>query len=643
MQKDDINILIVDDDPTMGKALKEAVSRAGFKAQHVMKPDEALSALKLQTVHAAVIDCMLPKMNGTELAKKIRSETSPDLPIFLMSGIFKDKNFAREAVQQTGAISFLTKPFDLSDLISSIESRLDHMIEVPLAPLYELLAKHELSHKERIKAVNDTGDIHGFDLPWIFSILMHSRVNGHLNIITADGGVCGVGFQKGQIVQVNQKDSKSYFGVLMVEYGFISQAEIDETISNSGKTKKLGEQLVDANLLSPHAIQIVMAEQQGIRLSSVISDTSVKVNFIEDSDIRQDAIIERTTYIELMNEWLLSKVTLDWLKDFYLPWMRYNLKEGPEFSPTHRSLSVAVVQRVPNLLKTLLGSDTLEHAFANLSEPEDHIYRALHALVASRVLRFGEQKSQVNYEAQKKRLEKLDKDLSNQNYFERLGLSSRAKDSEIKRAYHEVAKILHPDKLGPEVPEEVRNLARQAFSKISEAYETLSHPESKSTYLTELEKGRTESILRAEQLAEQARSLLTKGDFKKARGILEQAVVLAPPTAEVRLLHMWSKMKAPGNESNSSLISTIRDELSQVPPEDRHNALFYFVKGLHLKLSGELENARRSFEHVLVNNPDFIDARRELNVINLQSNNKPVDILRGDLKDVVGMLFRKRK
>ena len=71
-----------------------------------MKPDEALSLLKIQPFHAAVIDCMLPKMNGRLLAKKLREEMHADFPIILVSGIYKDKSYAREAMQETGAVAF---------------------------------------------------------------------------------------------------------------------------------------------------------------------------------------------------------------------------------------------------------------------------------------------------------------------------------------------------------------------------------------------------------------------------------------------------------------------------------------------------------------------------------------------------------
>ncbi len=203
MLKEDISILIVDDDATFGNSLKSAFTRAGFKTLLFTKPDEALSATKKQPFQAAIIDCMLPIMNGRDLAKKLKEDASdPNLPVYLISGIYKDKNFVREALQITGALNFFTKPLDIAALLLLVEKQLEPLIENPLAPLEELFLRHELGYKERIKAVNSSEEIHAFDLPWVISLLLHPKINGHLNIVTADGGVCGVGFQKGNIVQV---------------------------------------------------------------------------------------------------------------------------------------------------------------------------------------------------------------------------------------------------------------------------------------------------------------------------------------------------------------------------------------------------------------------------------------------------------
>lgn len=644
MQKEDIHILIVDDDASLGKAIAQTLSRAGYKATHVLKPDEALSFVKFHTIHVAVIDCMLPKMNGRDLAKKLKQDVPTQLTIILMSGIYKDKAFTREAIQSTGAVAFLSKPFEIKDFLNEIDNHTKRLIDPPLVKLQQFLSMNELSPKERMAAVDEADTVHAFDLPWIFSLLMHPHVSGHLNIISADGDVSGVGFSNGEIVQVYQEDLKSYFGVLMVENGFISQADLDEVMKNPSQSKKLGERLVEANALSPHAIEVVMTEQQGLRLSKTVNDTSVKVNFIEAADMRVNAHTDKSALAELLNEWLTSKITLAWLKSAYVPWLRHNVRKGPEWSAHHRVMSTPVVQRAPQIARALLESETLEAAQnhgAGLTD--DQFYRALHALIITRALRFGEATSNADYGAQLTRLKKLHQTLETQSHFERLGVSQKAKDSEIRRAYHELAKVLHPDKLSQDAPSEVRDLAKKTFDKISTAYSTLSDTKLRDRYLLELEKGRAEAQLEAENLSELARPLLSKGDVKKALELLEQAEKLAPMSSETRTLLLWAKLKSPGAERDSRLHQSIKEQLAAIPPEDRHSANFFFVRGLLMRVTGDLESAKRNFEHVLSQNGDFIEARRELNYIHQSTTPQKTNILNGDLKDVVGMFFKKKK
>ena len=74
MLKNEIKILIVDDDVAFGAGMREALMREGFNPILVHKPEDALSQLKVHAISLAIIDCMLPKMNGRDLAKKMDEE-----------------------------------------------------------------------------------------------------------------------------------------------------------------------------------------------------------------------------------------------------------------------------------------------------------------------------------------------------------------------------------------------------------------------------------------------------------------------------------------------------------------------------------------------------------------------------------------
>ncbi len=645
MERSEFNILIVEDDPTLGKAIFEMVKRDGFHPILVTKPVDALPQLKTHTIHLAIIDCMLPKMNGRDLAVKLRAESGGDIPVILMSGIYKDKGYIRESTQQTGAFAYLVKPFNLEDLKKIIEEKIvsKHEVEVRMMPVYNLMAQSTISANERIEAINDSDMVHGFDLPWLYSLLLADQVKGHLNIVSSEGTQSTVAFDNGHIVQVNMSDQESFFGALLIEGGYLSAADLDVAIKTPGKSKKLGEKLVEMNLLSPHAISIVLAEQQGIRLAKTIQDTSLKVTFTETAELRRDTEISRKLFTQFLDDWILSKIKPEWLKASYVSWMNYSFAKGSEYSEHHRALSLVNVNNLPGFMSHVFRKGmTLQALLAQYENQEPYAYRALHMLLTSRLIAFGSPIRLRDFDAQTKRFEKINEEMEKQNHFERLGISKKSKETEIKRAYLDLAKVLHPDKLLPETPAPLKVLVTRAFEKVNQAYQVLSQTTAREQYIRELETGSAELVFKAESITDDGKAHLRKGDVSTALKLFEQAAKLSSPTIELKLLMIWAKLKTTAFITSPDEVQKIKEELSEIPPEDRHTAIYYFIKGLWLRVNDDADNARKSFEHAVSLDVDLIEARRELNLLKHDATNTKTmhgALLNADLKDVVTMLF----
>ena len=407
MLKNEIRILIIDDDAVFGATIREALTREGYTAIHVIKPDEAMSQLKIHAFQLAIIDCMLPKMNGRDLAIKIEEEGSAGIQRMLMSGIFRDKNFIKDSLAKTGAKSFLTKPFELSELIRQTNDAVGHLIDIPVSPVVQLMTRTAATAVERLDAINKSEMVNGYELPWVFSLLMHGKVSGLLNIINADGDASSVGFKQGEIIQVTNRDQKSYFGVLLVEHGFIEQEELDTAMELTASPKKLGERLVDANLLSPHAISIVMAEQQGIRLGKIVGNTSARISFVEMEDLREEASIDVQMLHDIFNDWVTSKFPAAWIKTFYTPWIRHKVIQGPDYGDSNRTMSGPAVLRASKMIGNIAKGLTLEGLQMESGLGDDEFFPAFHNLVLGGCLRFGEELKTTDIQVQRKRLNKL--------------------------------------------------------------------------------------------------------------------------------------------------------------------------------------------------------------------------------------------
>ena len=647
MQKKDINILVIEDDITMGKSIKQALTRAGYSAEHISKPAEALKYLDLKSAQGFIIDCMLPKMNGVDLAQEIRKKPGHDNAfIALTSGIYKDKNFIKTSSKKVDAAFFLTKPFQVADLVGKVDEEFGDLIDEPTSPLYEIFAKESVSSRQKIKAINNSEDVHGFDLPWIFKLLLDKKVTGYLNVVNNNGDVTGVAFNEGAIVQVNLKDTKSYFGLLLVEKGFISSEDLEEVLKSNPNQKRIGQRLVEANVLSPHAIDIVVSEQLGIRLSKIVNNTSVNVNFNKSEEVQIEANFDSMDLNELTENWITSKMNTEWLKSLYFPWVHNLIRKGPDFATNHPILNMPTLARFPDLVGELTAGVNLEKIIDNSKYEERDFYQALHLLVINRLILFDPSVKNLDYDAHKKRLLKIQAELDHKNYFERLGISQDAKEVEIKRSYHDLAKTLHPDKLDPMTPEDVVELSRVVFEKIQIAYDTLKNKTHREAYIRDLEQGKAEAVLKAESLTERGKTFLKKGDIAQALEFFDEAANLCPPNSELRLLLLWTKVKNPKKKEDlASQSEELKKQLNEIPPEDRHNSTYYFVKGLIQKISHQREEAMKSFQHALHIDSSFINARRELNMLKSEQSekNKSVDIFKSDLKDVVGMLFGRKK
>jgi CheY-like chemotaxis protein len=116
-------VLVVDDSPTIRKIVSGVLTRAGFEVGNAGDGAQALVALKKEKYALALVDFVMPRLNGFELCKKLRDDPDlKELPVVLMS--VKADKIREHFLRQTGAIDAITKPFDPRALILTIEAAL---------------------------------------------------------------------------------------------------------------------------------------------------------------------------------------------------------------------------------------------------------------------------------------------------------------------------------------------------------------------------------------------------------------------------------------------------------------------------------------------------------------------------------------
>jgi CheY-like chemotaxis protein len=112
-------ILIVDDDPVVGRAMEVLLSREGFHTAVCQTGSEAMSIVNDQQFVAAIVDIHLPDMNGLALSQHLRISMGPVRPIVILSGDNSMETI--RSLPQTGATYFFSKPVNAVRLIEQLK------------------------------------------------------------------------------------------------------------------------------------------------------------------------------------------------------------------------------------------------------------------------------------------------------------------------------------------------------------------------------------------------------------------------------------------------------------------------------------------------------------------------------------------
>ena len=111
-------ILIIDDDEKLNQLLRGFLSDFGFSVLAATHPEKGLKTLKQKSPELVILDVMLPGMDGFEVCKKIRQQSSVPIIMLTARGELMDKVVGLEL----GADDYLPKPFEPRELVARIHS-----------------------------------------------------------------------------------------------------------------------------------------------------------------------------------------------------------------------------------------------------------------------------------------------------------------------------------------------------------------------------------------------------------------------------------------------------------------------------------------------------------------------------------------
>ncbi len=152
-------IVIVEDDATMLRGLKDNFEYAGYKVITAADGEEGLNAALNAKPDLILLDIMLPKINGYEVCRLIRKEKL-DMPIIMLTAKGEESDIVLGL--NLGADDYVTKPFSIRELMARVEAFLrrrrqhqadvfhfgDYQLDIPARKLTRQGQEIKLSPKE---------------------------------------------------------------------------------------------------------------------------------------------------------------------------------------------------------------------------------------------------------------------------------------------------------------------------------------------------------------------------------------------------------------------------------------------------------------------------------------------------------------
>jgi len=117
---DTLTILLVDDEDSIQTLLTYPLERDGYRVVQARDGDEALRRFGEESVDLVVLDIMLPKLDGLEVCRRLRAEST--VPIIMLTA--RDDELDKVLGLELGADDYITKPFSIREFRSRVRALL---------------------------------------------------------------------------------------------------------------------------------------------------------------------------------------------------------------------------------------------------------------------------------------------------------------------------------------------------------------------------------------------------------------------------------------------------------------------------------------------------------------------------------------
>jgi DNA-binding response OmpR family regulator len=141
------NILIIEDEVKIARFVEMELNYEGYKVTKVHDGRQGLMKARNEEFDLIILDIMLPSMNGIEVLRRIREES--EIPVIMLTA--KDETMDKVTGLDMGADDYITKPFEIEELLARIRVALKRK---------KVIKKQELKYKDLLM------DLEGYNLSY---------------------------------------------------------------------------------------------------------------------------------------------------------------------------------------------------------------------------------------------------------------------------------------------------------------------------------------------------------------------------------------------------------------------------------------------------------------------------------------------
>lgn len=294
-------ILVVDDSPTIRKVVSRILTDKGYETTTAENGEQGLARLREAPVDLVLTDFVMPKMNGYQFCREVRSDPKlRTLPLVLMSA--KGDKIRGQFVQQTGAIDAITKPFDPLALVAVIENALSR--RETAAPASdpasgerksgEASAPHRMSmpsifpksdEADTDKHAALSGDLSCVSIAEVLQLLELQRQTGALAITNGHEKIAFY-LRNGKLDLAigSGLDGSLRLGRVLVRQGAISRDALTAFLENRTDTSRLlGDALVQEGLVTEKQVHEALTAQTSELVYEIVNWKSGRFTFMRDA------------------------------------------------------------------------------------------------------------------------------------------------------------------------------------------------------------------------------------------------------------------------------------------------------------------------------------------------------------------------